>query len=768
MTLKRIFPYGVILLLLPSHAAMPAGRAVAFRQIADGAFPNLPPVKEVDPLIGTSDTTGGNVFPGASMPFGMIQWSPDTSSGFGPHQPASYVYEDHGIRDFSLNHLSGPGCPVFGDFPIMPVPGALNFSPAAHSASLLASFAHNGEKASPGFYSVSLGTGVFVELTVTMRSGLGRLTFPHRRSAEGTVLVSTGRDATGVRASSVRILGNNRLDGQVTSGGFCGSHNRYTVYFAGEFNHPFASFGTWKDHGLHHGSRTAGGPGSGAYVTFDTSQDRTVEMKVALSYVSIQDAWLNMQDEIHGWDFNAVRQAASAAWSRDLGRILVQGGKEDNLWVFYTALYHALLQPNVFSDANGKYIGFDNRVHTAHHHVQYANFSGWDIYRSQIQLLALLHPRRTSDMIQSLLADAAQGGGGLPIWPVANDDSCVMVGAPSYPIIANAYAFRARGFDAHLALQIMLRGATPPGARCKTCTEYPHLSDYLKYGYYSPDEHSGPSETLEFGAADFSLSRLAKALGDSPDYIKFTNRAQAWENTFNRATGYIEPRHNDGSFLSGFKPASDRHFVEGNAAQYTFEVPWDFERLLNLLGGPQQAIHRLDALFTHLNAGAHQPYFWMGNEPGFDIPWAYDFAGEPWQTQQVVRRIETQLFTVRSNGIPGNDDLGAMSSWYVFAAMGLYPEIPGVGGFCLDSPLFSQVIWRLGNGSTVLISGQNAGNANPYVRNLTLNGARYPTSWLPYSKIEHGATVVFLLGSSPYTPWGSAVDRAPPSFGRVP
>jgi predicted alpha-1,2-mannosidase len=419
------------------------GGAVGYGQISEGAFPNLPPMKEVDPLIGTSQTTAGNVFPGASMPFGMVQWSPDTASGFQSHHAAGYVYEDTRIRDFSLTHLSGPGCPVFGDFPIMPIPGALRFSPSRRSNPFLASFSHSNETASAGFYSVALDTGVTVQLTATTRTGLGMLSFTGRNSGEGTVLVSVGRDATGVRSSSVRIVAGREVEGQVTSGGFCGAHNRYTVYFAGEFNRAFESFGTWKQRNLRQGSRATGGADSGAFFTFDTSRDHSVEIKVALSYVSVQDAWLNMRRENPGWDFNAARQAAGETWNHELGHILVQGGKEDNLWVFYTALYHALLQPNVFSDVNGKYVGFDDRVHTAQGYTQYANFSGWDIYRSQVQLLALLEPWRTSDMIRSLMADAAQGGGGLPIWPVANDDSfsCAMVGAPSYSIIADAYAF---------------------------------------------------------------------------------------------------------------------------------------------------------------------------------------------------------------------------------------------------------------------------------------------------------------------------------------
>ncbi len=694
----------------------------------------------------------------------MIQWSPDSSSGFQRGQPASYLYEDASIRDFSLNHLSGPGCTVYGDFPIMPVPGALAVSPAAHPDRFLAPFTHADEKASPGVYSVKLGTGVSVDLAVTMRSGLGRFAFPPGHSGKGTVLVSIGRDATKVRASSVETVGDRQVSGQVSSGGFCGMRNRYIVYFAAEFNRSFESFGTWKGNQISPGSRAGGGPHSGAFFTFDTAASSEVEMKVALSYVSVANAWSNMRQENAAWDFDALAKAARDTWNQDLSRIRIEGGTPSRRRVFYTALYHVLLQPNVFSDVNGDYMGFDDKVHTARSYTQYANFSGWDIYRSDAQLLALLDSGRTSDMMRSLLADAEQGGGGLPIWPVANDDSCVMVGAPSYPIIASAYAFGARHFDAQKALQIMVHGATDPAVHVKTCTEYPHLSDYLKYGYYSPDEHSGPSQTLEFGAADFSAAQLAKELGDTKAYQTFIRRAQFWKNTFNPKTGYIEPRHNDGPFFANFNPASDKDFVEGNASQYTFMIPWDFPTLFHLLGGPQKAVVRLNALFEHVNAGPNKPYAWMGNEPGLDIPWAYDFAGAPWRTQEVVRKIDLQLFTPKPDGIPGNDDLGEMSSWYVFSALGLYPEVPGVGGFCLGSPMFSNATWRLSDGSTLTIECRNAVDSNPYVQSLTLNGTPYKSAWLPYGKLEQGATLAFKLGSSPVKSWGSAPSEAPPSF----
>jgi len=728
------------------------------------ATPVTQPANYVNTFVGTS--ADGNTFPGATMPFGMIQWSP--TSGFKEHA-GGYVYTDDVIRGFSLNHLSGPGCPIMGDVPIMPWVGAVTSSPAEDIKSYSAKFSHANEAASPGFYSVGLDNGVKVELTVTARAGIGRFEFPSSADAKVLFKVSQTANHNGVRTATIEITGNNRISGTVTTGGFCSYPNKYTVYFVAEFNRPFTKIGTWKASSVKEGRRSVSGPETGGFVGFDTTKNRTVEMKVAISYVSVANAWKNLDAEIPGWDFDAVRKAAHDTWNRELGMIEVGGGTKEEDRVFYTALYHTLLAPTVFSDVNGEYMGFDNHVHVAKGYTQYANYSGWDIYRDEVQLIALFHPKQASDMIRSLVADAQQGGG-LPMWPVANHEACQMVGNPACPIIADAYAFGARDFDAQAALKAMLKGATQPGANCNGCQEWDSLDSYLKHGYLGPDDkghkpgsHSGPSQTLEFTTADFSIAQMAKALGDTATYQIFMKRAQFWRNIFDTKTGYIEPRLKNGSFIA-VDPASSKYYVEGNAAQYSWMVPYNMATLIQLMGGKAAVVKRLDTFFTELNAGSNRPYFWIGNEPVFAVPWAYDFAGAPWGVQAVTRRVETQLYTDKPDGLPGNDDLGAMSAWYVFAALGVYPAIPGVGGFALNSPLFAKAVLHLGNGSVVTIEGGNASASNPYVQSLTVNGKPYEHTWIPYDVLSQGATLRFKLGPTPNKEWGSKPDDAPPSF----
>ncbi|HYE64789.1 MAG TPA: GH92 family glycosyl hydrolase, partial [Pyrinomonadaceae bacterium] len=391
-------------------------------------------VQYVNPFTGTGNSplpdylggnASGNTFPGAALPFGMIQWSPDTENGFTKDARGSYIYDDTAIRGFSLTHISGPGCFIFADVPFMPIVGRVGASTA--SGAYLAKFSHENEKASPGYYEVALDSGVKVNLTVTTRTGFGIFTYP--RTTEATMLVDVGRNATGVTDARIQIEGDKQISGSVTSGRFCGANNKYTIYFAAEFDRPFKAYGTWLDEKVTPGSRSGKGARTGGYVTFDTTANQAVRMKVGISYVSVRNALLNLRAENPRWDFAEVRERASARWNQVLRRIEVSGGTLAEKQVFYTALYHTLLHPNVFNDVNGDYIGFDDRVHQTRGCTQYANFSGWDIYRSQIPLVALLMPEEASDMMQSLVVDAEQGGG-LPIWPVANDESGAMVGDP--------------------------------------------------------------------------------------------------------------------------------------------------------------------------------------------------------------------------------------------------------------------------------------------------------------------------------------------------
>lgn len=712
-------------------------------------------VQYVNPFIGTEAAvanrrlgTGfdnGNVFPGAVFPRGMVQWSPDTTDAAG-----GYRYDQSVIKGFSLTHFSGRGCSAYQDFPFMP---AIGLRSPFHFSTYAASFSHGNETASPGYYSVHLtSTDTQVSLTVTARTGFGVFTYP--RSKLAMLLINAGGSATGNAdtGTGVQIVGTNQVTGSATSGRFCGRANTYTIYFAATFDRPFTSFGTWNGSTVTPGSYSSKGSKSGAYLSFDTTQNQVVRVKVGLSFVSVANAQANVESENPGWDFNAVREKASAAWNTKLNEIQVFGGTFDQKKIFYTALYHTLLHPNVFSDVNGQYIGFDKRIHTAHGYTQYENFPGWDMYRSLIALQALLEPREVGDMLQSLVVDAQQGGGGLPRWEVANDNSGGMVGDSMDAVIATSYTFGVRNFDALGALEAMDKGASQANTRSGRYIVREGLSDYLKLGYVSTRTPGSAAITLEYAIDDFAIAQFARALGKMNLYNTYIARAQNWQKLYNPKTGYIEARNPDGTFLSGFSPTSQKGFVEGNAAQYTWLVPYNLPGLFKEMGGYTKVIQRLDKHFTQLNAGSTSPNAFMGNEPELEVPWEYDFAGAPYRTQDVVRRIETQLFKATPDGLGGNDDGGALSSWYVFAAIGLYPEIPGVAGFAVGSPLFPMIRVHLGNGNQLQISGQGASDTARYVQSLSINGHHYNSSWVPFELIMKGGGIWFVLGEQPPQP----------------
>lgn len=494
-----------------------------------GSAVGLTPSQLVDTFVGTG--VGGqsvgsiDTFPGADMPFGMVQWSPDTTpdrtSGGG------YSYRDSAISGFSLTHLSGPGCALYGDIPILPTVGAIGSNPGASSAK----FSHSSEVASPGSYAVTVGRPpVRVELAVTTRTGLGRFGFPGTGTAN--MLFKVADSAAGAVRSAVTVVGDREVDGSVVSGDFCGTSDDYHLYFAARFQNPFRSFGTWHGKSVTPGSRATTRAQSGAYVSFG-SKTRVVQMQVGVSFVSVADARLNIDAEHPGWDIDALRRRGTAAWNQLLGRIQVSGGSLSDERTFYSLLYHSLLHPNVFDDANGKYMGFDGKVHVAKGYTQYANFSLWDIYRDEVQLLALLVPKQTGDMVTSLLADAAQGGG-LPKLPVANVESAQMNGDSADPFIVSAYAFGARDFDVGSALADMVKGATDPKVTNGGHPERQDLTEYLTKGYVQADTLDltsltytvGASETLEYAIDDFAISQLAQAAGAASTSQTFLPRSQ--------------------------------------------------------------------------------------------------------------------------------------------------------------------------------------------------------------------------------------------------
>ena len=737
--------------------------AVLLAVLSAGARASADPVDMVNPFIGT--TYGGDTFPGPDYPFGMIQWSPDTTS-----QPAGggYEYGDVAITGFSLTHLSGPGCPVMNDAGILPYTGATS-DPAAASMP----FTHVQEHASPGYYEVLLGENMDldVRMTSTLRTALAAFRFPGKTPQH--VLFNLAHSGMTVLAANIAFHGNRTFDGFVKSGGFCGMPGSYTVYFAGEFDVPFRAGGAWHGKTVAAGQTSASGADAGAWVDFDSSV-RTVKMRVAVSFVDEAGARKNLAAEGTSWSIDAVRARAQAAWRAALGHARIAGGTDAQQHDFWTALYHAMLHPNVISDVDGRYPGFDGKIHTAPHgHREYGNWSGWDVYRTQLQLLGFMLPRETSDMVRSLL-DANDQMGLLPRWALVNDESSVMNGDPGPSLIADAYFFGARGFDTHKALQAMIHGASalpnPPAQGWYQ--ERNDLAEYLRLGYV--DSHrqnsvshvpNGASETLEYAISDYAIAAFARNLGDTDAYRTFLRRSGNWANLLDAANGYIEPRNERGQFVVA--PSTDEGqlgFQEGNAAQYTWVVPQDQSGLIRALGRGR-ALRELDAFFSVLpehDGDWGTPYIGLNNEPSFGAPFLYLSAHEPAQTQRIVRLIETKYFDNAPGGEPGNDDLGAMSAMYVWEAAGLYPQTPGTATLDLASPLFTHVELRSEDGRRIVVDAPQARTDAPYVRALRVNGRLTQHTWVTVPA-RGNVTLRFDVGTSP-SHWGSGRGDEPPSF----
>jgi predicted alpha-1,2-mannosidase len=736
----------------------------------------------VDPLIGTAG--GGNTFPGATLPFGMIQWSPDT----GPE--GWYDYGKKNIYGFSLTHISGAGCPLYGDVPVLPWAGELTVSPHKNRELYVQAFDHAQEVAHPGYYAVTLANGVRVEITVTERAGIARFHFPagvparllvNAGGSANSNLVDTARMGT-VRSgdgSILRLSGDNAIEGEAHAGGFCGSSTRYALYFTAQFQQSFTRTAMWKDDSVEPSAREESAHHAGAWLDF--GNQREVTMEVGLSWVSVENARANLAAEIPMPNFDAIHAIARNAWNQYFDQIQVSGGTPAQRTIFYTGLYHMLLSPNIFSDRNADYMGFDNQVHKARSQGglcgtncvmdQYANFSDWDIYRDVIQLQALIDSGHVSQMAQSLLNDAAQSGW-LPRWPAANDVTYVMGGDSPAILLADAWAFGARGFDANTALAAMLKGANQFSTDPSRESERPFLAEELKLGYVPVDrDRIAASRTLEYASDDFAIGEFARAIGNTAVADTFIERAGNWQNLFGPDTKWIHPRNADGEWLEGFD--ADRSlpkvpgaaawvgpvgFEEGNSWQYSFMVPFDYPRLVAAMGGSAAVAPRLDRFFSKLICWG-EPCFNMANEPDFVTPYVYEYTDAPWKTDEVITRIEQQTFSTKPDGIPGNDDLGATSGVYVWNALGMYPGVPGVGGMFLGTPMFPEATLHFGD-RTLVVTREGEG---VYVRSILLNGSRYDSLWLLLDKIAPHATTTlhFVLQAEEPT---STQLKAPPVF----
>ena len=764
------------------------------RSAAIQASPEASPYEDVDPFIGTGGE--GHTYPGATVPFGMVQVSPDTEiRQFRESFPwaAGYRYEDTTILGFSHTHFSGTGHSDMGDVLLMPRVGPLQLDPGTATdpdSGYRSRFSHEQEGAQPGYYWVRLlDSGVKVELTATNRVGVHRYTFPGTGGAHVLLdLVSSiyGYDGK-VLWSQIRVESDSLVTGFRQTKGW--APNRH-VYFAVEFSKPFSSYGIVNEHeeqypgfgpARRRGPRFSNYPeASGrelkAHFDFETDAGEVILAKVAISSVGTDGATRNLRAEVPGWDFDGVRGAAREAWSRELGRVAVEGDRRQRR-MFYTALYHTMLAPVTYMDVDGRYRGADGAIHAAEGFTHYHIFSLWDTYRALHPLFTILHPERNGEMIRSMLAHRDQNVHGiLPVWSFGSNETWTMIGYHAVSVIADAFLKGIRNFDVEAAFEAM-KASAGYGA-------YDGLDGYMEHGYVLADREVGAaSKTLEYAYDDWTIAMMAEALGRDDDHRHFRKRAGSYRNVFDPATGFMRARRSDGSFREPFDPlhASTLYggdYTEGNAWQYTWYVPHDVQALIDLMGGNERFVSRLDELFAleaseekykHVEdiAGLIGQYA-HGNEPSQHIAYLYSYAGQPWRTQERIRQIMTTLFDDTPQGISGNEDCGQMSAWYVFSALGFYPVAPGSLEYVIGAPQLPKATLDLGRGRRFTVQAEKLSERNLYIQSATLDGKPYDGATIRHEDVVRGGTLAFVMGPKPNRAWASAPRSAPYSMTRRP
>lgn len=711
----------------------------------------LQPASYVNSFIGTD--AHGHTFPGATVPFGMVQLSPDTRLG-GWDGASGYHYSDSVIYGFTHTALNGTGVGDYGDILVMPVVG----EPTFINDEYLSPFKKENERAQAGYYRVFLDKpGVLAEMTASTRVGYHRYTFPKTENAN-FIIDLEHRDK--VTESWIEFVSDTEIRGLRRSTNWA---NDMVWYFHMEFSKPFVRKGIALDNKLQDGLMKVEGLNVKAFVGFETAENEVVEVKVALSAVDAEGAFKNLKAEIPGWGFEQTRQNAFDAWNKELSRIKVKGGSKEQNIVFYTDLYHAFVQPNTFMDVDNRYRGIDKKVHIAEGFTNYTVFSLWDTYRTWHPLMTILEQERTNDFVKVML-NMYEKGGLLPIWELAANETYCMIGNHAISVIADAYMKGIRDYDADKALKAMIHSAT---------REHFGLGSYQKYGHIPGDrEHESVSKTLEYAYNDWCIAQMAKAMGQQEVYAEYIKRAQFYKNIFDPSTGFMRPRIN-GGWLTPFDPTTvDWHFTEANAWQYSFYVPQDVTGFYQLHGGKENLQKKMDELFETSSeitgrdmkdiTGLIGQYV-QGNEPSHHMAYLYNYVNQPWKTQQRVRQIMDELYTHKPDGLSGNEDCGQMSAWMVMSAMGFYPVTPGMPEYIIGTPWFPEMDIMLENGNTFKVTANKVSAKNKYIQSAKLNGAEYPYSYIRHEDIMKGGHLYFEMGSKPNKNWGSKDEHIPVS-----
>ncbi len=731
----------------------------------------------IHPIIGTERM--GHTYPGATVPFGMVQLSPDTDTipyeVNGHYNPdvykycAGYQYEDKTIVGFSHTHFSGTGHADLGDFLIMPTVGKLQLNPGTADnpqSGFRSTYSHNTEVAEADYYKVRLDDyNIIAELTTTTGVGFHQYTFPKSDSAHIILDLMSGiYNYPGKNVwTFVRVENDSTVSGYRETTGWARTR---TLYFAMQFSKPFLSYGSKNFSGreAYHGfwgkfDQSKNFPELAArqlrmYFNFKTAAGEQIKIKFALSPVSTEGALNNMRIETPGWNFDEIKREGQEQWNKELNKIVIDASEDDKV-NFYTAMYHAFINPTVYMDEDGRYKGLDQNIHEAKGFTNYTTFSLWDTYRALHPLFNIIQPKRNGDMIQSMLAHYDQSSlHMLPIWSNSANENWCMSGYHAVSVIADAFVKGNATFDGNRALDACIATATH--------RSYDGIGQYIDKGYIPVDENgTGASTTLEYAYDDWAIAQMAKKLGRTDVYNEFMKRSMNYKNVFDTTVGFMRGRLSDGTFKKDFDPlsTSGQGFIEGNSWNYTLFVPQDPPALIQLMGGKKKFTHYLDTLFTmHLpdkffeeteditRDGIIGGYV-HGNEPSHHIVYLYNWTDEPWKTQQTVRMILKNQYHTGPAGLGGNDDTGQMSAWYIFSELGFYPEAPGSDEYQLGSPGINDATLRLENGNTFTIVAKNQSDKNVYVKKVELNGKPLNRLYITHEEIMNGGNLVFYMSA---------------------
>lgn len=715
----------------------------------------------VNPFVGTGGH--GHTFPGATVPFGMVQLSPDTRKD-NWDACSGYHYSDSTIMGFSHTHLSGTGVGDYGDIRFMPLTGDLKLVPGDEkdpSGGYRSRFSHDNEAASPGYYRVFLRDyGINVELTATRRCGFHRYSVAGDRPLHIVIDLFESVTSDEVLGSAIEFISDHEVSGYRRTRGWAEDQ---TVYFYASFSEAFSQYGIAQGGITEAAAKAKSGTNLQAYVSFPKVIQDYLTVKVGISAVSVEGARRNLEAEIGEQDFDMVKKRAHDEWNRELSKIEIRKGADSNRVKFYTALYHSFIAPNVFSDSDGSYRGQDRQVYPGGGHEMYTVFSLWDTYRALHPLMTLVQPEKTVQFIQTMM-DIYKTGGLLPVWELAGNETFCMIGYHSVPVIADAIMKGYAGFDHLQALEAMKHSAG---------RDHFGLNAYRQYGYIPADEEGeSVSKTLEYAYDDWCIAMVAKKLGRDVDYRTYIVRAQNYKNLYDPSSRFLRGKRN-GMFVEPFDPAEVNFMLtEANTWQYTFYVPQDIRGLMDLMGGQEAFADRLDEMFTTSSdlAGREQAditgligQYAHGNEPSHHMAYLFSYAGKPYRTQQLVRQIMDKLYGTGPDGLCGNEDCGQMSAWFVLSAFGFYPVTPGSNLYVLGSPLFEEAEMELPTGEHFTVRAKNNSPENVYIQSATLDGAPLTRSYLSHDEVMKGGILELEMGSVPSGTWATDEQDLPRS-----